>query len=52
MGSNPYQFLWIMICKYVDHKGSPAILGTKRSVGMVPEVNMRDPFHVGKEACK
>ena len=38
-----------MICKYVDGKGPGAMLATKKSAGVAPEVN---PLHTGNEACE
>ena len=32
--------------------GSATMLATKRSVGVVPEVTLRNPLHAGDEACK
>ena len=34
--------------RYVDQKGSAA----KRSVGVTPEVNLRNPLHVGDEESR
>ena len=41
-----------MICKYMDWKGSPAMLATNRSAGVTPEMNLRNPFQAGKIASK
>ena len=46
--TNPH----IYVTKYVDQKGSAAMRATKRSVGVAPEVNLRNPLHAGEEACK
>ena len=35
--------------KYVDHKASTAMLAVKRSAGVAPEVNLRNPIHAGKK---
>ena len=35
------------VCKYVDQKGSTAMLAAQRSAGVAPEVNMRNPLHIG-----
>ena len=40
------------MCKYVDRKGLAAMLGAKRSAGVAPEVNLRNPLHRGNEAHK
>ena len=36
--------------KYVDQKGSVAILSVKSPAGVAPEVNLRNPLHAGEEA--
>ena len=41
-----------VICKYVDQKGLAAMLITKRSAGVAPEVNLRNPLHTGDQAHK
>ena len=33
-------------------KSSAAMLAIKRSAGVTPELNVRNPLHVGKEASK
>ena len=38
--------------KYMDHKGSAAMLPIKRSAGVASEVNLRNPLYVGKKAHK
>ena len=38
--------------KYMDQKGSLAMLATKRSAGVASEVNLRNPLHANKEAHK
>ena len=38
--------------KYVDENGSAAMLATKRSAGVTPEVNLRILLCIGDEACK
>ena len=40
------------VYKYVNQKGSAAILAIKRSAGIAPEVNLRNPLHTGDEAYK
>ena len=40
------------VCRYVDRKDSTAMLATKRSAGVTPEVNLRNPLHTGKKAHK
>ena len=37
--------------KYLDQKGSAAILAVKRSASVAPEVNLRNSLHAGDEAC-
>ena len=32
----------MLVCKYVDENGSAAMLATKRSAGVTPEVNLRE----------
>ena len=46
-----HQFLYI-VYKYVDSKDSTATLAIKRSAGVAPEVNLRNPFHVCEEEHK
>ena len=45
-----HQFLYMY--KYVDQNSSATILATKRSVGVAPEVNLRNSLFTGDEACK
>ena len=40
----------VVVCKYVDQKGSAAMLGFKGSAGVAQEVNLRNPLHTGKKA--
>ena len=40
------------VYKYVDQKGPAAVLFAKRSAGVTPEVNLKNPLHPGKEACE
>ena len=47
-GSNPTNAFEYMISKYVDQKGSTAILATKRSAGVTPEVNLRNPLYTSQ----
>ena len=44
----------ILVRNYMelDEIGSAAMLATKRSAGVTPEVNLRIPFSVGNEVCK
>ena len=42
----------VYVCKYLDQKGSAALLTTKRSAGVAPEVNLRNPLHEGKKQHK
>ena len=39
----------MLVCKYVDHNGSAAILAVKRSASTAPEVNLKIPLNVGNE---
>ena len=38
--------------KYVDQKVFAAVLAAKRSAGVAPEVNLRNPFHTSGKAPK
>ena len=38
--------------KYVNQKGLAAMLTIKKSAGVVPQANLRNPLHVGDEAHK
>ena len=38
--------------KYVDQKGPAAMLVIKKSAGVAPEVNLRNPLPTGNEAHK
>ena len=38
-----------MICKYMDQKGLAAMLATKRSAGVTPEMNLRNPLRAGDD---
>ena len=40
------------VCKYVDQKGSTAMLTSIQSAGVAPEVNLRNSLYAGEEACK
>ena len=42
----------VHMCKYTDQKGTAAMLSTKRSAGVTPEVSVRNPLHNGEKACK
>ena len=44
----------MLVRKYMelDEIGSAAMLATKRSSGVTPEVNLRIPLSVGNEVCK
>ena len=37
----------MLVHKYVDWNGLAAMLATKRSAGVAPEVNLRFPLHSG-----
>ena len=39
------------VFNYLDRKGSAAMLDIKRSAGVTPEVNLRNPLHISNEAC-
>ena len=41
-----------MIYKYVDGKGSAAMLAAKRSTGVAPELYLRNPLQAGNKAGK
>ena len=45
-------FQYLYVDKYVDQKGSAAMPAVKKSAGVAPEVNLRNPLHAGDEACK
>ena len=40
------------VCKYVDQKGSAAILTSIQSAGVAPEANLRNSLHAGNIAHK
>ena len=40
------------VCRYMDQKGSAAILTSIQSTGVAPEVNLRNPLCAREEACK
>ena len=40
------------VSRYVDQKGSAAMLTTIQSVCVTPEVNLRNSLHTGDKACK
>ena len=42
----------LCVNKFVDQKGSAAMLDIKRSAGVTLEVNLKNPLHTGKETCK
>ena len=42
----------MLVCKYMDQNGSPAMLATTKSAGVAPEVSLRTQFCTGDEACK
>ena len=44
-GSSPTNTC-MYVYKYVDQRGSDAMLDIKRSAGVAPEVNPRNPFSV------
>ena len=44
--------LLVHIYKYVNQKSSAAMLVIKRSVGVTPGVNLRNPLHGGQNTCK
>ena len=49
-GKLTFRILNQFLKKYVDHKGSAAMLVIKRSTGVTPKVNLRNPLNVGEEA--
>ena len=48
--TEPHQ--WVYVFKYVDWNSFATMLAIKRSASVTPEVNLRNPFHTGKEVCK
>ena len=46
----PQQCLYVF--KYMDEKGSGAMLATTRSTGVAQEVTLRNHLHACDEACK
>ena len=50
LGLQPHECLYK--CKYVIKKRIDRHLGSKRSAGVAPEVNLRNPLHAGNKACK
>ena len=42
----------MVVRKYVDCKGSAVMLAAKKSAGVTPEVNMRNPLHVGEKSMQ
>ena len=38
------------ICRYMDRKGSAAMLTSIQSAGVIPEVNLRNSLHTGDKA--
>ena len=51
LGSSPHN-AYIYVYKYVDRKISFAMLAVKRSAGVAPEVNLRNPLSTCDEAWK
>ena len=47
---DPHQCLYM--CKYVDQKGLVAILAVKKSVGVAPEVNLRNLLNTVNKVCE
>ena len=45
------QYCWYMH-KYLDQISSATMLVIKRSVGVTPGVNLRNPLHGGQNTCK
>ena len=43
-----YSYKCLSMCKYLDRKW----LATKRSAGVTPRENLRNPLHAGGKACK
>ena len=41
----------MLIHKYVDQNSSTAILATRRSAGIVAEVNLSSPLYAGDKIC-
>ena len=42
----------LYVDKYMNQKGLAAVLVIKMSAGVTPEVDLRNPMHTDKEACK
>ena len=42
----------VYVCKYLNQKGSAALLAIMKSAGVAPEVKLRNPLHEGKKARK
>ena len=42
----------MLVCKYVDHNGSAAMLAVERSAGTASEVNLRISLNAGDEGHK
>ena len=40
------------VYKYMEQKRFAAMLATKMSSGVAPEVNLKNPLHAGMEACQ
>ena len=42
----------MLVHMYVDQNGLAAMLAVKRSAGVTPKVNLRNPLHTGGKVCK
>ena len=51
-GRSPNQMLASYLCHMHVEMWSAAMLATKRSAGVTPEVNLRNSLHAGDKACK
>ena len=50
-GSSPTN-AYVHVCKYVDHKGTAAMLAVKGSARFTQGMNLKNPLHTGSEAHK
>ena len=44
--------VYVQMCKYVDQKGSAAMLAINRSAGVAPELYLQNLLHAGNKSCK
>ena len=48
----PPMLVYTCASMLIKKPSSATMLGTKRSAGVTPEVNLRNPLHTGDKACK